>query len=48
MGRIKLACQIMLIVSMLGLGIFSLIEHQYKTFALGVLYSIANTIIFLL
>ena len=38
----------MLIVSMLGLGICSLVEHQYKTFALGVLYSVANVIIFVL
>ena len=42
MLRIKGILIVMLIVSMLGLGICSLVEHQYKTFALGVLYSVAK------
>ena len=47
-GKLKIVFGIGLIITMLGLGIISLIEHQYKPFALGILYSIANIIIFLL
>lgn len=48
MSKIKLACQIALIASMFGLGILSLLDHRYKEFGLGVLYAMANTIIFIL
>ncbi len=44
----QLVFQIMLIVSMLGLGVINLMAHQWKVFGLGVLYAIANTIIFIL
>ena len=47
-ANIKVACQIMLITSMVGLGIINLIGHQLKEFGLGFLYAIANTIIFIL
>lgn len=48
MSKLKMILAIVLMVSMLGLGICNLVEHQYKVFALGVLYSIANVIIFIL
>jgi len=48
MSKLKMIFAAGLIVSMLGLGIFNLVEHQYKIFALGILYSIANVIIFIL
>ena len=47
-NKIRLVCQIMLIVSMVGLGTLSLIDHRWKEFGLGFLYAIANTIIFIL
>lgn len=45
---LKVVFQVMLITSMLGLGTISLINHQWKEFGLGFLYSIANIIIFVL
>ena len=48
MNKLRLIFAGGLIVSMSGLAIISIVEHQYKTFALGVLYSIANVIIFIL
>lgn len=48
MSKFKLACQIALIASMFGLGIISLIDHRWKEFGLGILYAMANTIIFIL
>jgi len=48
MNKIRLILRVGLIVTMLGLVILSIAEHQYKTFALGVLYAIANVIIFVL
>lgn len=38
---------ILLCVSLLGLGICDLFEHNYKTFALGCLYAVANILIFI-
>lgn len=46
--KVKLIFQIMLIVAMLGLGVISLLDHRWKEFGLGILYAIANTIIFIL
>ena len=46
MNRIKLICAIGLILSMIGLSIINLVNGDWKTFTLGVLYSIANLIIF--
>ena len=48
MSKAKLPFVIGLIVSMLGLGIISAINHQWKEFGLGILYALANTIIFIL
>ena len=49
-AKVKLVFQIVLMASMLGLGILSLVEHRAitKEFGLGVLYTMANTIIFIL
>lgn len=37
----------LLIVSLLGIGICDLLGKDYKTFALGVLFAIANVLIFI-
>ena len=47
MGRIKLILAGMLIMSMIGLGVISKINGDWKALALGVLYAIANVIIFI-
>jgi len=38
---------VLLIVSLLGIGICDLFRHEYKTFALGCLFAVANVLIFL-
>lgn len=47
MGRIKLFLAVSLIVSMLGLSVINLMSGDWKTFTLGVLYSVANVVIFI-
>lgn len=47
MNKIKLMCAVMLILSMAGLAVISIINGDWKTFSLGVLYAIANVIIFI-
>lgn len=48
LAKYKLILASMLIVSMLGLGIISIVSGDWKAFVLGVLYSIANVVIFIL
>ena len=48
MGKIKLFLATLLIVSMLGLSIINLTSGDWKSFCLGILYSIANVIIFII
>ena len=47
MGKIKLFCAVLLIASMLGLSLINLMSGDWKTFVLGILYAIANVIIFI-
>ena len=47
MNKIKLLFAVLLIASMLGLSIINLTSGDWKTFILGILYSIANVIIFI-
>jgi len=46
-SKIKVFCAILLIVSMLGLSVINLTDGDWKSFCLGILYSIANVIIFI-
>jgi len=48
MGRIKLFLAALLIVSMLGLSVINLTNGDWKSFCLGILYSVANVIIFII
>lgn len=48
MKRIKIVCAILLIISMLVLSGFKLHEGYWEDAAVGVLYSIANVIIFII
>jgi len=48
MGKIKLFLAALLIVSMLGLSVINLTNGDWKSFCLGILYSIANVIIFII
>jgi len=48
MNRIKLLFAALLIVSMLGLSVINLTSGDWKSFCLGILYSIANVIIFII
>jgi hypothetical protein len=48
LNKIKLICAVTLILSMVGLAAISITEGNWRTFALGVLYSIANVIIFII
>jgi len=48
LAKFKFICQILLVLSMLGLVIANAIDWQFKPFALGVLYAIANIVIFIL
>jgi len=47
MNKIRLFCAVLLIASMLGLSIINLMAGDWKTFVLGILYAIANVIIFI-
>ena len=47
MSKIKILLAVLLIASMLGLSVINLMSGDWKTFALGVLYAIANVIIFI-
>lgn len=47
-NKIRVVCAVLLILSMLGLSIFNLIDGDWKTFILGLLYSTANVIIFII
>lgn len=38
---------VLLIASLLGIGICDLLKHDYKTFALGCLFAVANVLIFI-
>lgn len=48
MSKLKLLLATLLIVSMLGLSIINLTNGDWKSFCLGILYSIANIIIFII
>ena len=48
MWKMKIIFVAMIVISQLGLGILYFIEGNYKTFALGFLYAIANVVIFIL
>lgn len=48
MSKIKLFCAVLLIASMLGLSVINLTSGDWKSFCLGILYSIANVIIFII
>ncbi len=48
MNKIKLICAVTLILSMTGLAVISITEGNWRTFVLGVLYSIANVVIFII
>ena len=48
MGKVKLFLAALLIVSMLGLSVINLTNGDWKSFCLGILYSIANVIIFII
>ena len=48
MSKIRLICAVLLIASMLGLSVINLTSGNWKTFVLGVLYSIANIVIFII
>ena len=47
MNKIKLFLAALLIVSMLGLSVINLTNGDWKSFCLGILYSVANVIIFI-
>lgn len=47
MNKLRFTLAAMLIVSMLGLSVFNLAEGNWKAFVLGLLYSAANVIIFI-
>lgn len=47
MNRIKLLCAVLLITSMLGLSVINLMDGDWKTFVLGILYAVANVVIFI-
>jgi len=48
LAKFKLVCAVMLIFSMLGLGVISKISGDWKAFVLGILYAVANVVIFIL
>ena len=48
MSKIKLFLAALLIISMLGLSVINLTNGDWKSFCLGILYSIANVIIFII
>lgn len=48
MSKIKLVFAVLLIASMLGLSVINLTSGDWKSFCLGILYSIANVIIFII
>ena len=48
MGKVRLLLAVLLITSMLGLSVINLASGDWKSFCLGILYSIANVIIFII
>lgn len=48
MSRIKLLLAVLLVTGMLGLSVINLANGDWKSFCLGILYSIANVIIFII
>lgn len=48
MSKIRLLLAALLIISMLGLSVINLTNGDWKSFCLGILYSIANVIIFII
>ena len=48
MNKLRLICAIFLILSMLGLSVINLTHGDWKSFVLGLLYTIANIIIFII
>jgi hypothetical protein len=46
--KFRFICQLLLILSMLGLSAVNVVDWSFKPFILGILYSIANVIIFIL
>ena len=48
MGKIKILFAVLLIVSMLSLSVINLTNGDWKSFCLGILYFVANVIIFIL
>lgn len=47
MSKIKILLAVLLIASMLGLSVINLASGDWKSFCLGILYSVANVIIFI-
>lgn len=48
MSKVKLIFAALLITGMLGLSVINLASGDWKSFCLGILYSIANVIIFII
>ena len=48
MNKIKLFLAVTLMISMLGLSVINLTNGDWKSFCLGILYSIANVVIFII
>ena len=48
MSKIKILFAVLLIISMLGLSLINLTSGDWKSFCLGILYSVANVIIFII
>jgi len=48
MSKIRLLLAALLVVSMLGLSVINLANGDWKSFCLGILYSVANIIIFII
>lgn len=46
--KLKFICAAMLITSMIGLGVISKMSGDWKAFVLGILYAVANVVIFIL
>ena len=48
LSKFRFICAALLIVSMIGLTIVNVIDWNFKPFILGVLYAVANVVIFIL
>ena len=47
MKQFRLVMAVMLLISMLSLATLNLMNGDWKSFVLGVLYSVANVVIFI-